>query len=87
VAKSPQTLGGTTCGLMIYLEGVDARFKQALDAGGKVKRPVQDQFYGDRTGTLEDPFGHIWTIGTHIEDVSPEEMKKRMAAFTQSQGA
>ena len=71
---------------MIYLEGVDARFKQALDAGGKVKRPVQDQFYGDRTGTLEDPFGHIWTIGTHVEDVSPEEMKKRMAAFTQSGG-
>jgi len=86
VAKSPQTLGGTTCGLMIYLEGVDARFKQALDAGGKVKRPVQDQFYGDRTGTLEDPFGHIWTIGTHVEDVSPEEMKKRMAAFTQPGG-
>ena len=87
VAKSPQTLGGTTFGLMIYLEGVDARFKQALEAGAKVKRPVQDQFYGDRTGTLEDPFGHVWTIGTHVEDVSPEEMKKRMAAFTQSGGA
>ncbi len=87
VAKSPQTLGGTTFGLMIYLDGVDARFKQALEAGAKVKRPVQDQFYGDRTGTLEDPFGHVWTIGTHVEDVSPEEMKKRMAAFTQSGGA
>jgi PhnB protein len=81
-AKSPQTLGGTTCGLMIYLDDVDARFQRALEAGGTVKRPVQDQFYGDRTGTLQDPFGHVWTIGTHTEDVSPEEMKKRMAAFT-----
>jgi PhnB protein len=87
VTKSPATLGATTFGLMIYLDGVDARFKQALEAGAKIKRPVQDQFYGDRTGTLEDPFGHIWTLGTHVEDVSPEEMKKRMAAFTQSGGA
>jgi PhnB protein len=87
VARSPQTLGGTSFGLMIYLDGVDARFKQAIDAGGKVKRPVQDQFYGDRTGTLEDPFGHVWTIGTHVEDVSPEEMKKRLAAFTTSSQA
>jgi PhnB protein len=84
VAKSPQTLGGTTCGLMIYLDDVDARFKRAVEAGATVKRPVKDQFYGDRTGTLQDPFGHFWTIGTHVEDVSPEEMKKRMAAFTQS---
>ncbi len=81
IARSPQTLGGTTCGLMIYLDDVDTRFKRALDAGGTVKRPVQDQFYGDRTGTLQDPFGHVWTLGTHVEDVSPEEMKKRMAAF------
>jgi PhnB protein len=82
VAKSPRTLGGTTCGLMIYMDDVDARFKRAIDAGGTVKRPLKNQFYGDRTGTLEDPFGHIWTIGSHVEDVSPEEMKKRMAAFT-----
>jgi PhnB protein len=84
VAKSPQTLGGTTCGLMIYLDDVDTRFKRAVDAGATVKRPVKDQFYGDRTGTLQDPFGHVWTVGTHVEDVSPEEMKKRMAAFTPS---
>ena len=84
LTKSPQTLGGSSFGLMIYLPDVDARFKRALDAGGTVKRPVQDQFYGDRTGTLQDPFGHIWTLGTHVEDVSPEEMKKRMAAFTKS---
>ena len=86
ITKSPPTLGGTTFGLMIYVEGVDARFKQALDAGAKVKRPVQDQFYGDRTGTIEDHLGHLWTVGTHVEDVSPDEMKKRMAAFTQGGG-
>ena len=55
-------------------------FERALKAGAKSLRPVADQFYGDRMGTLEDPFGHVWTIGTHVEDVSPEEMKRRMAA-------
>jgi PhnB protein len=84
VSKSPATLGGTTFGLMIYMDDVDTRFKRAIEAGAMVKRPVQDQFYGDRTGTLQDPFGHIWTLGTHVEDVSPEEMKKRMAAFTKA---
>ncbi|HLK88281.1 MAG TPA: VOC family protein [Polyangia bacterium] len=87
ITRSPQTLGASSFGLMIYLDGVDARFKQAVDAGAKVKRPLQDQFYGDRTGTIEDPFGHIWTLGTHIEDVPPDEMKKRMAAFTKSGAA
>ena len=82
VAKSPQSLGGTTAGLNLYLEDVDARFKQAVDAGAKIKRPVEDQFYGDRSGTVEDPFGHVWTLSTHVEDVSPEEMKKRMAAMS-----
>lgn len=81
IAKSPRTLGGTTFGLNIYLEDVDARFKQAVAAGGKVLRPVQDQFYGDRSGTIEDPFGHCWTLATHIEEVSLEEMQKRMAAL------
>jgi PhnB protein len=84
IAKSPLTLGGTTFGLMIYMDDVDTRFKRAIEAGATVKRPVQDQFYGDRTGTLQDPFGHVWTLGTHVEDVSPDEMKKRMAAFTKS---
>jgi PhnB protein len=60
---------------------LDAAFKRAVDAGAKVKRPVTDQFYGDRSGTVEDPFGHIWTLSTHVEDVSPEEMRKRMAAM------
>ena len=81
ITKSPRTLGGSTTGLALYVPDVDALFKRAIDAGAKSKRPVADQFYGDRTGTLVDPFGHIWTIMTHIEDVSPEEMKKRMAAL------
>jgi PhnB protein len=82
-AKSPATLGGTTAGFCLYVADVDAQFKQALDAGATVKRPVQNQFYGDRSGTLEDPFGHVWTIATHVEDVSPEEMQKRMASMPQ----
>jgi PhnB protein len=81
VSKSPRTLGGTTGGLMIYGPDVDARFKRAVDAGATVKRPVVDQFYGDRSGTVEDPFGHIWTLATHIEDVALDELKKRMDAM------
>jgi PhnB protein len=80
VCRSPQTLGGSTVGLAIYIADVDSQFKRAVDAGGKVKRPVQTQFYGDRSGTFEDPFGHVWTLSTHVEDVSPEEMKRRMAS-------
>jgi PhnB protein len=81
-AKSPATLGGTSSGYCLYVEDVDADFQRAVAAGAKVKRPVTNQFYGDRTGTLEDPFGHLWTIATHIEDVSPDEARKRMAAMT-----
>ena len=81
VTKSPRSLGGSSMGLNVYIDNVDARFKQAVDAGATVKRPVTDQFYGDRSGTLEDPFGHIWTLSTHVEDVSPDEMKKRIAAM------
>src|SRR5262245_2117067 len=75
----PQTLGGSSVGMMIYVEDVDARFAQAVAAGGKEQRPVKDQFYGDRTGTLIDPFGHLWTIGTHKEDLTPEEINRRFA--------
>ena len=78
-ARSPETLGGSPIGLCIYVEDVDALFRQAVAAGGKEERPVKDQFYGDRSGTLRDPFGHQWTIATHREDVSPEEMARRMA--------
>jgi PhnB protein len=79
-ARSPETVGGSPVGLCIYTEDVDALFKQAVAAGGKQERPVVDQFYGDRSGTLRDPFGHQWTLATHKEDVPPEEMKRRMAA-------
>ena len=83
VAKSPSTLGGTTAGLMLYVADVDALFKRAVDAGAKQKRPLANQFYGDRSAVVEDPFGHVWTLATHVEDVSPEEMKRRMAALPQ----
>ena len=79
-ARSPETIGGSPIGLCIYTEDVDAMFEQALAAGGKEERPVKDQFYGDRSGTLRDPFGHQWTVATHKEDVSPEEMKRRTEA-------
>ncbi len=80
-AKSPQTIGGTPVGFCIYLANVDAAFDKAIAAGGKVERPVQDQFYGDRSGTLLDPFGHKWTLATHIEDVPQEEVERRFAAM------
>ena len=80
--KSPQSLGGSPVSIMIYVEDVDAVFNQAIAAGGKEQRPVKDQFYGDRSGTLEDPFGHVWHVATHKEDVTPEEMEKRMKAHT-----
>ncbi|MGH9969713.1 MAG: VOC family protein [Pyrinomonadaceae bacterium] len=77
---SPTTLGGSPVSLMIYVEDVDGVFKQAIAEGGKEQRPVEDKFYGDRGGSLVDPFGHVWHIATHKEDVSPEEMEKRAAA-------
>ena len=80
----PQTLGGVGVSMMLYVEDVDTRFAQAIAAGATIKRPVQDQFYGDRNGTLVDPFGHVWSIGTHKEDVPMEEMQRRMAKLGQS---
>ena len=84
LCQGPKTRGGTTVGIMIYVENVDKLFDQAVKAGAKVLRPVKDQFYGDRSGSVEDPFGHIWTIATHKEDVSSEEMQKRAAAMMQN---
>src|SRR5438046_9207625 len=75
--KSPQTLGGSTGGLYLYVEDVDKAFKRATDAGATVKMPVTDMFWGDRYGQVTDPFGHLWSLSTHVEDVSPEEMEKR----------
>lgn len=77
---SPKTLGGSPVGIMIYVEDVDTTFNRAIKSGGVETKPLQDQFYGDRSGTLTDPFGHVWTVATHKEDVAPEEMEKRMAA-------
>ncbi len=74
----PKARGGATSSLMIYVENADAAFDQAVAAGATAIRPVEDQFYGDRSGWVKDPFGHEWTLSTHIEDVSPEEMNKRM---------
>ena len=78
-ALSPKSVGGTPVGLMVYVKNVDEVFKSAIAAGAMTEREVTDQFYGDRNGTFVDPFGHKWTVGTHVEDVSPEEMKARMA--------
>jgi len=76
----PVSLGGTTVSLLLYVENVDTFFAQAVAAGATATRAVKDQFYGDRSGTLTDPFGHVWTIATHTEDVSSEEMARRMQA-------
>jgi len=83
--KSPTTLGGSAVSLLIYVENVDAVFAQALAAGATEERAVEDKFYGDRGGSLVDPFGHIWHLATHTEDVSPEEMQKRATAAAASQ--
>lgn len=79
---SPKTIGGTPVSILIYVEDVDSVYNQALAAGGTEVKALQDQFYGDRSGTLTDPFGHVWTVATHKEDVTEEEMAKRMKAHT-----
>jgi PhnB protein len=77
--KGPLSYGGSPVGLMFYVPNVDEVFERALKGGAESKRPVADQFYGDRNGVLVDPFGHQWTIATHVRDVSPEEMEQAMA--------
>jgi PhnB protein len=77
-ALSPQSIGGSPMGLHIYLDGVDAAFDRAVKAGAEVEMPVMDQFWGDRYGKLKDPFGHKWSIGTHVKDMSNDEMKHAM---------
>lgn len=79
-ARSPKSLGGISGSLMVYVDDVDESFARAVAAGATVLRPVKNQFYGDRSGCVTDPFGHTWTFATHVEDVSPEEMNARMAA-------
>lgn len=82
----PKSRGGATSSFVIYVPDADAAFRRAIDAGATEERPVTDQFWGDRMGTVVDPFGHRWSLGTHIEDVPPEEMSRRMQAWTAQQG-
>ena len=78
--RGPRAIGGTPMMLHVYVEDADRVFEQAIGAGAKALRPVEDQFYGDRSGRFEDPFGHRWDVATHVEDVPAEEMEKRAAA-------
>jgi PhnB protein len=80
-AVGPETVGGTPVSLLIYCENVDAVFQRAIEAGAIEIRPVKDQFYGDRSGMVRDPYGHHWSIATHIEDVTPEQIAERLAAM------
>jgi PhnB protein len=78
-ALSPQTIGDTSCSIMLYVKDVDAVVQRAIAAGATSLMPVEDQFYGDRCGTIKDPFGHKWSIATHIEDVASDEIARRAA--------
>jgi PhnB protein len=78
--RGPEALGGSPVTILLYVEDVDATVNRAVEAGAKLTRPVENQFYGDRTGGITDPFGHVWYVATHIEDVPPEEMERRAAA-------
>ncbi len=80
--RGPASLGGSAVSIVLYVEDVDARFAQAIAAGAKARRPVKDEPYGDRAGTLTDPFGHVWTIATHKEDVSVDELRRRFDALS-----
>jgi PhnB protein len=82
----PKKLGGTPVTLTVYVEDVDKTFKNAISGGAKETQAVEDKFYGDRAGQFEDPWGHRWNVMSHVEDVSPEEMEKRAAAFSAQQG-
>jgi PhnB protein len=85
-ARGPRAYGGSPVSLHLYVADVDAVARQAVAAGAKELRPVKDQFYGDRTGSFEDPFGHVWHIATHQEDLAPDELKRRAAEAMQPGG-
>jgi PhnB protein len=82
--QGPRSIGGTPVTLHLYVEDADAVFERAVQAGGKPLRPMEDRFYGDRSGQFEDPYGHRWNVASHVEDVSEEEMQRRMAAMAGS---
>ena len=81
-AVGPKAVGGTPVSLHVYVEDADAVFERAVEAGSRSLRAVEDQFYGDRSGTFEDPFGHHWNVASHVEDVPPDEMERRMAEMS-----
>jgi PhnB protein len=83
-ARGPRSVGGSPVSLMVYVEDVDDVFARAVEAGAKELRPVETQFYGDRLGAFEDPFGHVWNVATHVEDVPPDELAKRSAEAAQA---
>jgi len=86
LAVSPSTLKGTPVTMVLYVEDADIVFKRAVDAGATVRQPIENKFYGERAGTVVDPFGHIWTIMTHVEDVTPEMMDQRMKEMMKKMG-
>lgn len=86
MASGPPVPGDSGTGICLYVENCDKIFAQAIAVVGTEKRPMVDQFYGDRSGTLVDPFGHVWTVCTHIEDLTPAQINERMAEWVQSQG-
>jgi len=79
--RGPLAIGGTPVSVMLYVEDADATVAKAVDAGAHLQRPIEDKFYGDRVGSIVDPYGHVWHVGTHVEDVTPEEMRRRAAAM------
>ena len=85
--RSPRAIGGTPVTISVYVEDVDAVFNRAVAAGAKSLRAVETQFYGDRSGQFEDPFGHRWSVATHVEDVAPDEMERRAASAMSGQNA
>ena len=84
--RSPTSLGGTPVTISVYVDDVDGVFERAVAAGATVVRPVENQFYGDRSGQFVDPFGHRWSVASHVEDVSPEEMERRAAELAAGAG-
>ena len=86
-ALSPNTRGGATSSFMIYVEDADAAYARAVKAGARADRPVKQEFWGDRIGSVVDPFGHKWSLSTHVEDVAPEEVQRRMEAWSQQQAS
>jgi PhnB protein len=85
--RSPQSFGGTPVSMLVYVQDVDTFVRRALAAGAKALTPVENKFYGDRSGSLEDPFGHHWPFVTHVEDVPPDELAKRAEVFMKQQGS